>query len=169
MFSKKTQLCIDVLVALASAPRGALVTTLALSERLGISVSHIESIMKLLREGGFVQSVRGPGGGYRVACHPDQITIWAVVSCVGTLDESHAPQTNPCRLTDSLENSLHCATEGYLSTRTIGEFAQTDPAWDTRSAPMRLGFGLGPKPESLMPVAPNSVFQLSSYMQSAVA
>lgn len=169
MFSKRTQLCIDVLVTVGSAPPGALVTTQALVERLATSVSHIESIMKLLREGGFVRSVRGPGGGYSIARHPDQISIWAVVRAVGAPEESQAPPSNPSGLTGSLENQLHATVEAYLSTRTIGEFVEPDHAWNTRPAPMRFGFGLGPKPTSLMPVAPNSVFQLSSFLHGALA
>ncbi|MFM7007728.1 MAG: hypothetical protein ACKO0Z_00080, partial [Betaproteobacteria bacterium] len=69
---------------------------------------------------------------------------------------------------DSLEDLLDQAAKRYLCTRTIGEFVKTDLKWDTRHSGMRWAFGLGPKPTSLMPLAPNSVFQLSSFLPSLV-
>ena len=169
MFSKKTQLCIDVLVTLGSVPQGALATTQALAERLSISISHIESIMRILRERGFVRSVRGPGGGYFMACRPDQISVWQVVSAVEGLVESEEPTTPHLRPIDSLENKLHRELMGFLSKKTIGEYVHTDVLWGVRPDTTRVGFGLGPKPASLMPMAPNSVFQLPNFMERAAA
>ncbi|MFM7011461.1 MAG: RrF2 family transcriptional regulator, partial [Betaproteobacteria bacterium] len=146
MLSKRTQLCTDVLATIGSAPRGALVTAHALADKLSISVSHMESILRLLREAGFVRSARGPGGGYCLACHPDQISIWSVVRAVETPEESLVPRSNCPNLTDSLEDLLDQAAKRYLCTRTIGEFVKTDLKWDTRHSGMRWAFGLGPKP-----------------------
>lgn len=169
MFSKRTQLCIDLLVTIGSAAQGASVTTQALAQKMSMSISYIESIMRLLREAGFVRSARGPGGGYFLTRQPDRISIWEVVSAVGGLDESDKPSPSQTGLTDSLEYGLHCEIQSFLSNKTIGEFVKTDHAWHVRPPPIRFGFGLGPKPASLMPVAPNSVFELSSFLQSAAA
>lgn len=170
MFSKRTHLCIDVLVTLGSAQQGVLVSTQALAEKMSISISYLESILRLLRQGGLVQSVRGPGGGYRMTRQPDQVSVWAVVSAVGELDESEKPSAPSARPTDVLENALYQTSRSFLSNKTIGEFIKTDLAWNVRpEAPIRLGLGLGPKPGCLMPVAPNSVFALSSFLQSAAA
>jgi Rrf2 family protein len=169
MFSKKTQLCIDLLVTIGSAAQGASVTTQALAQKMSMSVSYIESIMRLLREAGFVRSARGPGGGYFLTRQPDQISIWAVVRAIGGLDEWDKPSPSQTGLTDSLEYSLHCEIRSFLSNKTLAEFVKTDRTWQIRPASIRFGFGLGPKPASLMPVAPNSVFELSSFLQSAAA
>lgn len=168
MMSKRTQLCINVLITVSSVPRGMPVNTQAIADKLKMSTSHIESILKSLREAGFVQSVRGPGGGYCMALNPDQISIWSVVSTVGSHDESYATLPNSSSLTQALENSLHDAAEQYLCTRTIGEFVKTNNTFHTRQTSMRWAFGVGPKPTSLMPVAPNSVFQLHSFLPSVV-
>jgi Rrf2 family iron-sulfur cluster assembly transcriptional regulator len=169
MFSKRTQLCIDVLVTIGSAPQGVLVNTQALAEKMSISISHIESILRLLREGGFVRSVRGPGGGYFMTRHPDQISVWAVVRAVGGLEELDTPSSTFTHPTDALENTLYQVIKGFLSNKTLGEFVKADPTWHVRPQPIRFGFGLGPKPASLMPVAPNSVFELSSFLHTAAA
>lgn len=169
MFSKKTKLCVDALIVIGSDPWGTPVTSKALAERLAISTSHVESIMRLLSDGGFVRSARGPGGGYRIARDPDQISVWSVVSAVGNPDEAKAPRTNKSSLSDSLENSLHHVAQRYLSSRTIAEFLDTDDEWNTRSAQTSFGLGIGPKPQILKPIAPNSVFQLSSFLLGTAA
>ncbi len=168
MISNKARLCIDILVALASAPHGLLMTTERLSKNVRISVSHTESLMKLLRTGGLVASVRGPGGGYVIRRDPQRITVWEVVSLAGTADEADASWQKRAGLTRQLEASIHAVAEAYLSTRTIAEFAKTGASFDAGPISVRHGVGLGPKPEILMPVAPNSVFQLSSFLQSAL-
>ena len=38
-----------------------------ISERQNISLSYLEQLFAKLRRGGLVKSVRGPGGGYRLA------------------------------------------------------------------------------------------------------
>jgi len=100
---------------------------------------------------------------------PDQISVWQVVGAVEGLDEPEKPVTPHPRPTDSLESKLHHEIKSFLSNKTIGEFVKTDVEWRVRPETIRLGFGLGPKPVSLMPMAPNSVFELSSFLQSAAA
>ena len=169
MFKKKTLLCVDVLAAIGSVPQGAVVTTLTLAGRLSISVSHVESIVRLRREAGFVRSVRGPGGGYYIARNPDRISIWEVVSAMEDCEAAEGSSAAANRATRALENALALEIQSFLSTKTIGEFISTDPTWHVHPVQARSGYGLGPKPASLMPIAPNSVFQLSSYLQSALA
>ncbi len=169
MFSKKALLCVDVLTTIGSVPQGAVLTALTLAERLSISVSHTESVVRLLREAGFVRSVRGPGGGYQIARSPDRITIWEVVSAIDGTEVAEGSSVGVKRATQSLENALGLEVNSFLSKKTIGEFVSSDWAWHVHPVQVRSGFGFGPKPTSLMPVAPNSVFQLSSFLQSAHA
>lgn len=169
MFSKKIQLCVEVLVLLGSAPSHALVTTQALSKRLAISVSHIETTMKLLRQADLVRSVRGPGGGYCLTRDADAITIRTVINSVELAGEVQAQPDVACALTRPLEASLEQAVMDYLATRTIGEFVTPDPGWDANVTPRAERWGFGPMPERLLPQAPNSVFQLSAYLSPAIA
>ena len=53
-----------------------------ISERQNISLSYLEQLFAKLRRGGLVKSVRGPGGGYRLALSADQISIGMVISAV---------------------------------------------------------------------------------------
>ncbi len=163
MLSSKTKLCVQVLVAMTSAPAGRAVTVQTLSHQLHVSVSHLESITSDLRKAGFISATRGPGGGYRLACDPEATTIWAVVQAVDAkLREPPAlsPREAPVA---ALGEAVRGAFIDFLSARTIGEFA--DPTrWpqDVVAAPPA-GFRLRPLPAPQRPQAPNSVFQLPAF------
>ncbi len=56
-----------------------------IAERQNISLAYLEQLFLGLRKGGLVDSVRGPGGGYRLARPADEIRIADIVFAV---DES---------------------------------------------------------------------------------
>ena len=56
-----------------------------ISERQGISLSYLEQLFARLRKHGLVDSVRGPGGGYRLGREPGDISVGSVIHAV---DES---------------------------------------------------------------------------------
>ncbi|MFN3326804.1 MAG: RrF2 family transcriptional regulator [Bryobacteraceae bacterium] len=49
----------------------------------GLSVPNVAKLMRLLRLGGMVRSVRGQAGGYRLARPANQITVAEVLSLLG--------------------------------------------------------------------------------------
>lgn len=51
------------------------VTLAAIAERQGISLPYLEQLFAKLRRVGLVTSVRGPGGGYRLARAPTAISV----------------------------------------------------------------------------------------------
>lgn len=169
MFSKKIQLCVEVLVTLGSAPSHELVTSHALAKRLALSVSHIETIMKLLRQADLVRSVRGPGGGFCLTRDAHAITVRSVINSVELAGEALVRPGAGGTQIRMLEASLEKAAMDYLATRTIGEFVRPDPGWDAQHPTLASRWGFGPVPERLLPQAPNSVFQLSDFLTSAVA
>ncbi len=58
------------------------VTLASISERQFISLSYLEQLFRKLRENELVTSVRGPGGGYRLAKAPSEITISDIMYAV---------------------------------------------------------------------------------------
>lgn len=52
------------------------------SERQDISLAYLEQLFARLRRAGLVESVRGPGGGYRLARPAAQISIAEVMAAV---------------------------------------------------------------------------------------
>jgi Rrf2 family iron-sulfur cluster assembly transcriptional regulator len=53
-----------------------------IAERQEISLSYLEQLFARLRRGGLVKSVRGPGGGYRLAHAADAIRISDIILAV---------------------------------------------------------------------------------------
>jgi Rrf2 family protein len=49
----------------------------------GLSIPHVAKLMRSLRRGGFVRSVRGHAGGYKLARTPDRINIGEVLAWLG--------------------------------------------------------------------------------------
>jgi Rrf2 family protein len=81
MISKKTVNAIELCVLLAGQRAEGYMTTTDLSPRLGLSISHLENILKPLKDEGIVLSMKGPGGGYMIRGDVSLISIWDV-ACV---------------------------------------------------------------------------------------
>lgn len=58
------------------------VTLAGVSDRQKISLSYLEQLFGKLRRHGLVESVRGPGGGYRLARAQDAISIADIIVAV---------------------------------------------------------------------------------------
>ena len=80
--STKGRYAMVALVDLAQAPEGALVSLAEVSRRQNVSQAYLEQLFVKLRRAGLVESVRGPGGGYRLARSADAIRIADVLEAV---------------------------------------------------------------------------------------
>jgi Rrf2 family iron-sulfur cluster assembly transcriptional regulator len=58
------------------------VTLAGVSERQKISLSYLEQLFGKLRRAGLVASVRGPGGGYRLARGAEAVSVADVITAV---------------------------------------------------------------------------------------
>jgi Rrf2 family transcriptional regulator, iron-sulfur cluster assembly transcription factor len=121
------------MVDLARQSGGNPVSLADIAGRQEISLSYLEQLFAKLRRSGLVSSVRGPGGGYRLAHDRDQIRISDIVVAV---DESlRAVRCTPgeaigCRgdrgrclthdLWDELSNQIHL----YLSSVSLGDVCE---------------------------------------------
>lgn len=59
------------------------VTLADISENQGISLSYLEQLFARLRRHGLVEGLRGPGGGYRLSRHPQEISVAEVITAIG--------------------------------------------------------------------------------------
>ena len=57
-------------------------TLAGVSQRQGISLSYLEQLFGKLRRHGLVASVRGPGGGYRLATPADGVSVADIIVAV---------------------------------------------------------------------------------------
>src|SRR5512132_4354365 len=58
------------------------VTLAGVSSRQKISLSYLEQLFGKLRRSGLVASVRGPGGGYRLASAPENVSVADIIVAV---------------------------------------------------------------------------------------
>ncbi len=78
------------LTDIALQPAGTLVSLGDISRRQSISLPYLEQLFVKLRRAGLVDSVRGPGGGYRLARPATEITVVDVLQAVDeTVDAMH--------------------------------------------------------------------------------
>jgi Rrf2 family iron-sulfur cluster assembly transcriptional regulator len=104
-----------------------------ISERQGISLSYLEQLFSRLRKHGLVNSVRGPGGGYRLGKCSAQIAVADVISAVNeSVDATKCSGKGNCQggeqcLTHSLWQNLSTRIEEFLQNITLSELvAQHD-------------------------------------------
>lgn len=50
---------------------------------IGTAEPHLSKVMQRLNRGGLVKSVRGPGGGYRLDCNPDETKLFPIFELLG--------------------------------------------------------------------------------------
>ena len=76
----------------------------SIARRQNISESYLEQLVRLLRKAGLVTSVRGAGGGYRLAKPADSISVGDVLRALeGNLDAVACgafQKEHPCRGAD---------------------------------------------------------------------
>jgi len=98
-----------------------LATVREIAEWFGISKFHLVKVAHKLAKLGFIDSVRGKGGGLRLARLPGQVNIGDVVRQTepdfNTVECFNA-KTNTCRVTRTcrLKHTLHDATDAFLRT-----------------------------------------------------
>ena len=80
--SPKGRYAVTALADIALQGEDALVSLGEISERQDISLAYLEQLFVKLRRAGVVESVRGPGGGYRLANPADETRISDVMAAV---------------------------------------------------------------------------------------
>ena len=88
--STKGRYAMVALADIALQPSDKLVTLGEISERQDISLPYLEQLFVKLRRADLVSSVRGPGGGYRLARLASDIRVVEVLAAVDeTVDAMH--------------------------------------------------------------------------------
>lgn len=101
-----------------------------IAERQDISLAYLEQLFVKLRRNGLVDSVRGPGGGYRLAQPADQLRISDVMTavderlnamgCDGEIGQGCGKSREAC-LTHALWEQLSAHVHVFLNQTTIAD------------------------------------------------
>ena len=128
--STKGRYAVTALADIALQPREALVSLSEIAERQDISLAYLEQLFARLRRAGLVESVRGPGGGYRLARAPQQVPIAEIMAtvderlnamgCGGEKDKGCGGSQAHC-LTHNLWEQLSAHVHVFLSRTTLAD------------------------------------------------
>ncbi|MCK5916870.1 MAG: Rrf2 family transcriptional regulator [Cocleimonas sp.] len=98
-----------------------------ISERQDISLSYLEQLFSKLRKQGLVNSMRGPGGGYRLSREPSKIAMSEIIMAVDeNVDLSKCGGAGNCKqdercLTHDLWMDLSHRIQSFLDDITLEE------------------------------------------------
>ncbi|TVP85142.1 MAG: Rrf2 family transcriptional regulator [Thioalkalivibrio sp.] len=129
--STKGRFAITAMMDIAIHERTGPVTLIGISERQGISMSYLEQMFAKLRKGGLVEGIRGPGGGYRLARRPEQVSVADIIDALGDTmnltrlkqhqDEPEAEEEPP--LTEMLWREFDQQLHDFLDGIKLDQFA----------------------------------------------
>jgi Rrf2 family nitric oxide-sensitive transcriptional repressor len=127
--SKRSDQALRLLMYL-SLTRDRYVSLADVADGFDIPESNLRKIAPELSDAGWIETQRGPKGGVRLACNPDEIRIGSVVRRFETLQilecfgpDSTCPATGTC----SLEGVVSAATHAFLELldqATIGDVTE---------------------------------------------
>ncbi len=108
-----------------------------ISRAEGLSVPNVAKLMRILRLGGLVLSVRGQAGGYTLAKSADQVTVAEILSLLGGSFysphfcdrhaglEKNCTHTNDCSLR-LLWNTVQKTLDGILTRTTLRDLLKNE-------------------------------------------
>lgn len=119
------------------------VTLAEISSRQKISLSYLEQLFGKLRRRALVDSVRGPGGGYRLGKEPAGISVSEIILAVDEpIDATQCAGKENCRdeqkcLTHDLWATLNDRIFDYLGSVTLSQLVESHRARESGVNPVR--------------------------------
>ena len=136
LISTKGRYALRVMADLARNGGEGYVVLMDIAQRQNISEKYLEGIVAALSRSGFLQTLRGRGGGYRLARRPEEYFVGDVlrsaegslapVSCIKTGD-AECPNADNC-LTLPLWKELDRVMNEYLDSVTLADLIRGDVA-----------------------------------------
>ncbi len=134
--STKGRYALRVMIDLAEHQSEKYVPLKEVAARQEISEKYLENILKVLVQNGFLEGLRGKGGGYRLTRSPDQYTVGEIlmltegslapVSCL-TPNAAPCSRMANCR-TYEMWKGLNDLISNYFSNITLADLARPDQA-----------------------------------------
>ncbi len=134
--STKGRYALRIMLDLAMHNSGDLVPLKDIAKRQGITLKYMEQIISPLSKAGFVQSLRGSAGGYRLARNPSEYTVGSILrvlegplaptACLET-DVNECPRVDSCP-TISFWNGLNKVINEYVDSVTLEDLVNEETA-----------------------------------------
>ena len=139
----KGRFAVTAMMDLAIQNRAGPVTLAEISQRQKISLSYLEQLFAKLRRRGLVDSVRGPGGGYRLAKDMAQVSVADIILAVDEpIDATQCGGRENCQddkkcITHDLWAKLNKHILDYLGGVTLRQLVDTQKAKATDVTPVQ--------------------------------
>jgi Rrf2 family protein len=136
-FSTQEEYGIRCLLTIADLEEGQSITIPEISQKEGLSSSHVAKLMSILRKGGYVESTRGQMGGYRLAKSPDQVSLKDLLEDLGgrlyhdefcgrhSGMESECVHTSECRV-KPLWSIIQASVDTVVGRLTLADLLNSD-------------------------------------------
>lgn len=80
-----------------------------MAERLCMTYSYMIKVTAKLKETGFIESVQGPFGGYRLAMSPSEITLYDIITAIeGKIQVNRCLEDNHNCSWLNVDEQVHC-------------------------------------------------------------
>lgn len=99
----------------------------SLAEEIGISGAYLEEVAATLRKANLIEGRQGPGGGYRLIHHPEEITLEQISTAL----------EGKVALVECQSSSLHCPHERTCRTKSIWSRLQRNIQTQLQSITLR--------------------------------
>jgi len=128
-FSEAAFIALHGMVLVAQAKDGELVNVIQISDRLSSSKHHVAKVMQRMVKDGFLNSLRGPSGGFSLKMPADDITLLDLYESIeGRIEIGDCPLDHPvCKFDKCIFNNVtKKMTEefvAYMKNETLANFA----------------------------------------------
>lgn len=136
--STKGRYAIRVMIDLAEHNTGEYITLMDIANRQGISEKYLESIVSILSKNGLLLSLRGKGGGYKLAKAPEEYKVGTILHLTeGALEPVPCldDEMNACHRADNcptrkMWKGLTELINDYFDGITVADLVENEPYID---------------------------------------
>jgi Rrf2 family protein len=127
--SEAASLGIHTMVLMTSNPTH-LFTTSSIASDLAVSEAHLAKVLQRLTKEGFVESVRGPSGGFHLSTNPATTSLMQIYEAIDGPFDNHECLlgTRECRRNScvfgSMAKSIGDQVKHYLSETTLAQLVE---------------------------------------------
>lgn len=169
--STKSRFAVTAMIDIALRGQAGPVSLADIGARHQISVSYLEQLFSKLRQGGLVQSTRGPSGGYTLARTDKAISVADIIGAIETKPakpgrggEKVFPEQEGSTewMTQQLWDTLNARMVEHMQAISLRQLAdeQRERGVEIQTRPARRGVYAPRKHKPVLTTAPNSVFAL---------
>ena len=171
MLTKRSTLGLNVILLIAGTPSHRTITADTLASMTDVCLSYIEGILKDAREQGLIRATRGPGGGYQLVVSLDQLSVWDVVLCFNPKNTNlpKNPSSPESRATNFIAENAEQFEKEFLQNYPLAQLIPQNAVLSDSKPTKSLAMNFKPLPIRARPAAPNSIFDLSNFLNLQAA